>query len=278
MAPRYKLIAVDIDGTLLDAAEEITPRVEAAVRKAVGAGAIVALATGRRYRSALPFAQALSLNYLICQHGSVVKRVSDNATLLRKPLAEDIAKETGELIAKAGFEPMYFVDAYESGVDVIFAVEPRRLGMREYAKLNPGIWRVGVEALSGKPIVEVACFDDRENLEALQANHERRGLAAVTKSHIMKVTHYSFAGLEIISRDAGKGNALMALADILGVAREETAAVGDGVNDMEMLEAAAYSAAMGNASQALKNIADFTVAANDRGGAAEAIERILAAG
>jgi Cof subfamily protein (haloacid dehalogenase superfamily) len=277
MAPKYTLIAVDIDGTLLDASEEITPAVKAAVRKAVDAGATVALATGRRYRSALPFAKALALEYLICQHGSLVKRVSDNATILRKPLAADVAIETGGLITKAGFEPMYFVDAYESGVDVVFAVEPRRPGMREYAKLNPGIWRVGLDAMSGKPVVEVAAFDDRENLEALQANHERRGPAAVTKSHIMKVTHYSFAGLEIISRDAGKGNALMALADMLGIEHGRTAAIGDGVNDVEMLEAAGMSAAMGNASQALKNIADFTVAANDRDGAAEALDRIVAA-
>ena len=92
---------------------------------------------------------------------------------------------------------------------------------------------------------------------------------------VLKSPRYTRWFLDIISPASGKGKTLMELAGLLNVQRDETAAVGDDVNDIDMFHAAGVSVAMGNATQAVQDAADFVAPTNDQDGAAEAIMGLL---
>ncbi len=275
MATRYRLVAVDLDGTLLDGESRITPAAAAAVARALAAGVEVVLATGRRYRRTLPFARSLGLStYAICQHGSVVRHLSDDAVAWRTTLPRETALAVGRLLADEGLEPHYFVDCYEEGLDFVLAGEPRRPGTIEYAGRHEDNAAVGEEALAGRPILVVAARDDWEALERGREAVVARFGGAV-RSHILRIPQYMYPGLEVLTAEAGKGNALAALAARLGMAPGETAAIGDGANDVEMLEVAGLGIAMGNANEAVRRAADVIVGPNTEDGIVEALDIVV---
>ena len=277
MTLRYRLVAIDIDGTLLDQEGRIRPAVARAVRRAADAGVTVVLATGRRYRRTLPFMHELGLStYAICQHGTVVRAVGDGSVRERSPLDLQTALDIGRKLEEMALEPIYFVDGYDEGVDFILTAEPALPGTVEYASKHMDTWRLGEAELAKWPVLVVSARDEWSRLEAAQAA-VCAGWGGRTQSHILKIVEYVYPGFEVLSADAGKGTALLALARRLGIPREATAAIGDGSNDVDMIEKAGLGIAMGNAGEPLRRAADVVVASNESEGVAEALDLIMRA-
>ncbi len=275
MKPTCRLIAVDIDGTLLDTNGRITARVHEALARAAAAGVTVVLATGRRYRTSRQIALEAGLDtYVLCQHGTHIRRMSDNELVWSATLESATARGLVEVMREEGHEPRIFFDGYERELDfVVVAAGDKPKDMFGYTGTA---WRAVKEFYhpAGLGITEVASFGARESLVSARDEMERRFDGSVSV-HIINPPREWYWCLEAISVKAGKGNALLALAERLGIAQEETAAVGDDVNDIDMIEKAGVGIAMGNAPDAIKELADIVVADNRHDGLAEAVERLV---
>ena len=275
MRPKCKLLAVDIDGTLLDPAGRLSPRVRAAVDKACAAGVTVVVATGRRYRTSRAIAEDAGLSsYVICQHGTHIRRMSDDSLVWSAPFEKDAARAVVEVMIEHGFEPRVFLDGFDREMDfLIITGLPQPKEMFGYTGTA---WRVAkeIEVPDGMAIMVVASFGGVDALEPALDEIRALGGGRVT-AHVINPPGAPYWCLEAMSPRAGKGSALLVLAKRLDVKPEETAAVGDDINDVDMIEKAGVGIAMGNAVEAVKEAADFIVAANGDDGLAEAIERLL---
>jgi hydroxymethylpyrimidine pyrophosphatase-like HAD family hydrolase len=116
--PRVRLLVLDIDGTLTDSGHEVPAVARAAVARVVAAGVRVMIATGRRYRDALPIARALGVDVpLVSASGALVKRPSDHATLSRAAFAPGVLEGVVRLIVERGYEPILYTDSYARWFD-----------------------------------------------------------------------------------------------------------------------------------------------------------------
>jgi 5-amino-6-(5-phospho-D-ribitylamino)uracil phosphatase len=117
----YRLLALDVDGTLLDPAGELTPSVQQAIAAVQQRGVRVVLCTGRRFRTARPVAQALRLDGPIVVHnGALVKDVTSAATLRQCYFSDDLYQHAFAALQQAG-SPMVYVDAFHENVDILTA-------------------------------------------------------------------------------------------------------------------------------------------------------------
>lgn len=272
-----KLIAIDLDGTLLNHEGAVSKRVAEALRKAAAEGVHVVPASGRSYRGVVDVAKAIGADFAIAQHGALVRRVADNATVHSSLIPIADAVEIASALDAIGLEPFIAVDAYPDGAEYLLLGEPEGPGMRELVSIADFNWEV-IEA-GDRPAhdgaTQVGSLAQRERVSAARDLIEGRFGGAYT---YMVLTSPRFRSwfVDIISNEATKAHAVEALAGMLGIAMDQTAAIGDDVNDLEMLLAAGVGVAMGDAPEEVKRAADFVVGTNTADGAAEAIEALVA--
>lgn len=258
-----KLIALDMDDTLLDSKLAISPRAGAAIRKAAAQGIKVTIATGRMYRAALPYAQELGLDVpLITYNGGLIKSCLSGETLRHCPIEKDIAREVLALCREQNLYIQTYVD------DTLYVKENN-----EYSELYSRMSRVPAIAIGDsiyagdEPSTKMLIMSTQEGIREIYSNFKtvfgNKLSLAISKPTFMEITH----------PDVNKGKALAYLADKLRIKQEEVMAVGDSGNDVDMLKYAGWGVAMGNASAAVKAIARLETSSNDADGVAEAIER-----
>ena len=279
--PRYQLIAIDIDGTLLDSQSQLRPRVRAALRRAIEADVLVLLCTGRRYYSALPVAEDAGLELpLVCHSGALVKDTGTHATLASTPLQEAELDSLLDALDAVGYTPLVYVDAHEQGLDfVVPADAPLTVWHEDYLAKNAGRYAMVPTLRDGLPadVVQVCTFAAIDELRAFQATLSERVREPVT-CHLLSSPHYLGHFLEFQSAAASKWVAVEALARSRGIVPDEIMAIGDDENDISMLRNAGLGVAMGNAAYAVKSAADLVTASNDDEGVGRVVEKILETG
>ena len=277
MNPSCKLIAIDLDGTLLNHEGVVSKRVAEALRRAAAAGVQVVPASGRSYRGVVDVAKAIGADFAIAQHGALVRRVADHSTVHSNliPIAE--ALEIASALDATGLEPFIAVDGYPDDAEYLFLRHPAQAGTRELLAKSDFKWEVVTpgEPLPHAGATQVGALAEKERVSRARDVLEERFGGAFT---YMVLTSRRFEAwfVDVISNRATKAHALEALAGMLGIGMDSTAAVGDDINDLEMLRAAGVAVAMGNACAQVRDAADFLVSGNDRDGAAEAIDALVA--
>ncbi|BAF60916.1 predicted hydrolase [Pelotomaculum thermopropionicum SI] len=265
LMPKFKLVAVDMDDTLLSRDLKLTGRVREAVAAVRAAGVYFTISTGRMYRSALPFARELGLNIpLITYQGALVKNSHTGELVLYRPLPLARAREIIARIHELG----YHLNGY---LDDRLLVERDTPEGRRYAAMS------GVEAEIVGDLLE---YLDRDPIKVLTIAEEPlldRLSAELTplyrgKVHIVKSKPHF---LEFSHPQATKGDALAYLAGCFGVKREEVMAVGDSYNDLEMLEYAGLGVAVANAREDVKKKAGYVTSAAYGDGVVEALEKFV---
>ena len=262
---RYRLIAIDVDDTLLTDDLEVTEGTKEALAAAVAQGCVVTLATGRMYPSAVKIAAPLGLNVpIITYQGALIKNLIDGEVLYERPVPEDAALEVVAFAEEKGLH----IQAYED--DRLIALEDNDKA-KAYSKLTNVPYEVQPDfrGIAKRGTAKLLMIDEPATLDALIPElHERLGgRAHVTKSK----PHY----LEVVHPEATKGHALLHLAAHYGIPREETIAVGDSWNDHEMIESAGLGVAMANAVESLKNVADYVTASNNEEGVRKVVEKFI---
>lgn len=275
---KYGLLCLDLDGTLLTAKKQISARNAAAIRRAQRRGVHIAISTGRIYENARHFALRAGFDASVIASGGAVTRLEGEDGFFS---LQSLGRETvGKLIEICR----------NSGVHVNFNT-PDGLYCRSlfyYVMLNH-VFKTFTSAGSGRLTVRYYGSDSRYR-RALDALGDRLVRAEVILPDAKKVERLRaelrrFDGVELVSSfrnnieitrsGVSKGSAVEALARHLGLTRSEVIAVGDSGNDLSMVEYAGLGVAMENASEALRQKADYITASNDEDGVAQVIERYI---
>ncbi len=280
-----RLIALDVDGTLLTSAGEVSPGVRAAIREAVACGVHVTLATGRRLHATRVYAETLGFHLpLILHGGAVIQESASGAVLYEDAIPPDVLREAVAISRAQGYQPVLLESPAHGGRLYTGPEEAENRATREYLTTRDGLTRTDHDTLPTlSNILSVALFDDtlpslltlRDAL--LGALGDRIG-NLIDRPVTATASVKTFA-LDLFNAGCGKGKALAHLARQEGIALAETMVVGDYLNDLEMLVAVrdggGIAVAMGNAEPELKAVATATVATNDADGVAEAIRRFI---
>lgn len=265
-----ELLAIDMDGTLLNPAHEITPRVAAAVAAARARGVHVVLATGRpflgvrRYLAQLELARA-DVHCITC-NGALVQQADTGSSLMASTLGFDDYLHVEALARELGvhFQAMDEAHLYTPNADI------SEFTVREaFLSSVPLRYRTVAQMDRSLRFSKIMMVDEPTLLDHAIARipEPTRQRYTIVKS----ATHF----LEILHPHADKGKSLHRLADRLGVARENVMAIGDQQNDLAMVEYAGVGVAMGNAIPAVQASADYVTASNAEDGVAQAIERFV---
>ena len=260
----YRLLALDVDDTLLDENSSLPEKNKRMVAEALGAGVEVVLVTGRMHISALPYHRLLGLQGpLISYNGALVKE--DGQTLRYDPLSPELAERILTLLQGYSLhlnlylEDSYFVENYGEEV-------------RLYEEIS-GISAERVDSLFSvldqAPIKLLIIEPDQELIGQLKTllQDSFRGQIHLTTSRP--------GFLEITAAGVNKGRALKWLVEQRGWSPEEVLAIGDGMNDLEMIRYAGLGLVPANASPQLKESADGITLSSSQGGVARAIEEYI---
>jgi Cof subfamily protein (haloacid dehalogenase superfamily) len=274
---RYRLLALDLDGTALDPAGDLSDDVGDAVAAARASGLQVVLCTGRRFRTALPVAQRLSLSgAIVVNNGVLVKDLASGRTLSHRYLSKGVAAEILALVREVG-SPLVYVDAYEKRIDILIEGHSRAHPFqREYLEDNTDFTRVvdDLENSGRDDVIMMSTMGDEATLRALRSRAER-ALGGRVGMHSLINKNYRGQILEFLAPGTGKWPTLRRVAADEGIDPRQIAAVGDDDNDVEMIRSAGLGIAMGNAVDSAKAAADHVTRSNAEGGVVEAIERVL---
>lgn len=264
----YKMIVMDMDDTLLNSENQVSPDTAKYLIELQDKGYHVVLASGRPTEGMLPIARDLHLHehdsYVISFNGSRTTRVRDGEL----EAEQSISKKDFDRIVDYCRDNNIFVLTYQDG-HIIYE------GEHEYMNIE--------SELTGLPMHRT------DDLKAFIQNSVAKVLGVDYESHIQELSQ-AFGGvfndqidvttskpffLEFVPHGVSKGNALHALCEKVGIDISETIAFGDSMNDYSMMEEAGYAVAMGNARDALKEIADFVTLDHNSDGIVYALKKIL---
>lgn len=271
---KYSLIALDIDGTLLNSRLELTEANIQAIRYARAAGKHVILSTGRclsELRELL--AQLPEIRYLVCENGSCVYDLKYECDIHADPIPAAQIREILRAAAETGAVVQAFHDnqSYFACADADWAEEYRVGNYREVFR-NFSLFDVRLfERFDERPFRV-----EKINLYAPSAEAQKH-IREMLEGQPLQMTESFGYMLEIVDGAANKGRGLRMLCDHLKLPIEETIAMGDSLNDVDVLRAAGLSAAMGNACPEAKAAADVIAPDCDHDGVARIIYDYLLA-
>jgi Cof subfamily protein (haloacid dehalogenase superfamily) len=270
-----RLIAIDIDGTLLDRTGNIPAENRRAIAAALDRGIEVALVTGRGFTFARPVAERLGLPVvLVASNGAIVRR-QDGTTVLRRLMPLAVAREV--LAETAGYraEAAVVFDRPAAGQLVSGGLDwthPSRAGY--YGKYGALISEtLPLEECLIEDPVEVMFNGGVDRMRELIARLEAAPAASRYAVSFVEYTWRDFTLVDVLGAGVTKGTTLAEWARSLGFTREAVMAVGDNYNDREMLAYAGIGVAMGNSVAELLHGAFHVTGTNDEAGLAQAIER-----
>ena len=263
------LIATDVDGTLLDDYEEVTPRTRSAVLAAVAAGTRFVLATGRPPRWIPPVVDALGFAPIaVCANGAVIYDSATDQILAAKTLSADVLAELAEVATRV--IPGAGLAVERVGRTAHDAATPGFLSSPgyEHAWLNPDNTEVSLADVLSEPAVK---------LLIRQAGASSSDMAAALAPHVGlqgDLTYSTNNGLiEVVPLGISKATGVDEVAGPLGIVAEDIVTFGDMPNDIPMLLWAGLGVAMGNAHPDVKAAADEVTAPNTDDGLARVLER-----
>ncbi len=282
-----KLIATDMDGTLLNAAHEVSQENIEAIQYAQSRGVTVTIATGRAFYEANDPIKPTGLKVpYICLNGAEVRDESFDI-VHTSSLNHELYQRIRNVLVR---ENIYYQIYTNFG---IYTEDPERdlaiyLDIAKYSGQQPDVEKIrqhinhrieigtlkvvnnydNIESVTGELIMKVLAHNtDLDKIARVKAE--------LSESSNLAVSSSSKGNLEITHIDAQKGLALCAIAEKLGIDMKDTMAIGDNLNDKSMLDRAGIAVAMDNALPELKENATFVTASNEESGVAKAIYRVL---
>ncbi|MCT1902270.1 Cof-type HAD-IIB family hydrolase [Oceanobacillus sojae] len=241
MTKPIKLIALDMDGTLLTPELEVSKRNKEAIQEALNQGIQVVLSTGRGFQGCYPYAQELNLQtFLITANGGEVWTI-EKELLRRKLLANNIVEKLYAVTEEIG------IRKWMISTEKVFHDD-------EFVNIHDYQW------------LKFGCAsEDQEKL-----NEVKRRLAGFSG---LELTNSLPTNIEINPEGVSKADALDFLCKRTGISMQEVMAVGDSLNDVKMIQEAAVGIAMGNAQEKIKEVADAITSSNTEDGVGKAIEK-----
>lgn len=273
---KYKMIAMDMDGTLLTTDKDVSERSKDVLKKAADMGIKLVVCTGRIFTSALIYADIIGTEApIIASNGAYIREKDRDEVVYMKALPKEDMYTVVRTVKEYGFYPHLFSYDTIFSEKVIYTTklyDKQNKSLPEDKKvkivLNDDLEKVIEE--NNQIIIKIVIMSEMDEIERL--NKLRNEISKKIDASIVSSAENNF---EIMSKGISKGNAVKILGDIYGISPEETICIGDNENDISMIEYAGCGVAMGNAADALKSAADYITDTNDNDGVAKAIEKLV---
>ncbi len=265
----YKIVALDIDGTLVNSKKEITDATRDILIKIQEEGCKVAIATGRPFKGAVEQAEKLKLSkyggYLMCYNGGLIMDCKENKEVFSRNLPNEYIPEICEGLKGLDIT----VNTYYK--DEIIASN----SINKYTEIEPAIVKMNLRYVEDFvnfvtfPINKCLLTGEPEEIAKLEPVFKEKfsGRLDVFKSEPFF--------LELVPKGVNKGEAITKLAEINNVDISQTMSFGDGFNDIELIKTAGMGIAMANACKEVLDAADYVTLSNDMDGIAAAIEKFF---
>lgn len=269
---KIRLVAADLDGTLLDTAMKVSEETRSAVREAAEHGIEVALCTGREIVECGEVLEMLpEVRYAVSTSGGRVLNCRTGEILGGREMSARLAGQVYEILWQNGALPCYLADHH------VYADRERlEWFLRDYyphIRKNTDQYYTPVENM---PAFAAAYEKPVEKIYAMFADEAERDRAwDLIRDLPVHLTCSEAANLEISDPEADKGYGLRILARSLGLSMEEIMGVGDSENDLEMLQAAGFPAVVANAAPAAKALAKIVAPSNDDNGVAWLLRKLV---
>lgn len=288
----YKIVTVDLDGTLLNSAGEVSDYTKDIIQKSINRGTDVILASGRPINSVESIAYEIgSKNYLISGNGAIVYDIAKKEVIydrfLNKEQVLNIVRicEENSIYCNVYTEMEVIAKSLNYNVLFYYKENARKAeGKRTNINIVPNMYKY-IEELSQERFLKVTVCDDNRmifnsiirklklinDIDVLDVSHMSRKVIKDGTSQIPIEYYYT----EITNKNVNKWTAIEFLLNKLHIQREDVIGIGDNVNDKEMIENAGLGVAMGNSSPEMKAIADVVVSDNNSEGVAEVIRKFV---
>ena len=278
VTPLIRLLALDIDGTLLNSQFQISDADMSALRRAREIGIEVVLVTGRRHDFAFPIAQQLGFDLWLISSNGAITRSLRGETFYRDMLPANVCRQLCQVMHEFRGNTVLTFDKDGKGSIVLEHMNELENSIRRWLEKNMQYIEFVVpveDSLVIDPVQAMFCGPIARMHQVLSA---LQGCHLVDDITILR-TEYPVRDLsivDILNKNCSKGHALERWAAYRGIAREQVMAIGDNYNDIEMLVFAGYPVIMGNASEDLRGRGWRVTLSNDQNGVAAALEPILA--
>lgn len=274
-----KLIALDLDGTLFNSQSQITKKTGDAIKKAVAKGIYIVYSSGRPYVGLpLDFAKESGIEYAITTNGAAIYHISDRKCIYENAFdREKIAADLRDLCQmNLHLDAFIHGDAFsEEGMYSVIDHLPMPSSMLEYIKTTrTRVPNLSDYVLNTSNLVQKCTLNFPP--EETHPTTRERVFERFSNDPYYSLVCGGFNNLEITKAGVSKADGLLKLCDYLGLSMEETMAVGDSGNDIDIIKAAGIGVAMANATDDILKAADYVTKSNDEDGVADVIEKVLA--
>jgi len=264
----YRLVAIDLDDTLLADDLTISPQTVEAMREATKQGVLVTLATGRMFQSAVQYAKSIQLDVpIITYQGAYIKNVLSEEVVFERLVPFDLSAIIIQDLRKKNKHIQIYLN------DQLY-VEQDNDYIRGYSKASNVPYIVVDDLLeqmneSQTEPIKILIIDDPVEIQKLKEEYQQEYKESLhvtlSKPHYLEITHI----------EATKGNAIRFLAEQKGITMEQVIAIGDSYNDRDMIELAGLGVAMENARQEIKDIANYVTKTNNDHGVWEVFQKFV---
>ena len=272
-----RLLAIDIDGTLLDTSFQVSQENIAALRRAHEAGVEILLVTGRRHAFAMPIAQLLGFEIWLISSNGAITRSSTGEMFHRDLLPVSTALEVCRAMDAYRGHMVFTFDREGKGALALERVDQLTNSIQRWLEKNMQYVEVIVpieDCLVTDPVQAMFCG----TIATMMCAEEQLRVADLAEKMTVLKTRYDFRDLSIVdvlNAGCSKGHAVERWARHRGIERNQVMAIGDNFNDIEMLEFAGVPVIMGNASDELKQSGWMVTRSNNENGVAAAVEQLI---
>lgn len=271
---KYKVVAIDMDGTLLNSKHEISQNNKNMLKVATEKGVQVIISTGRIFTSARYFAKLLGLiTPVIACNGAYVSEYHKDLILYESAIKKEDTIKVIEILDK--YDIVYRF--YDNDNFYLKNIKSMSDKYSEWTQSAEDIFKVKLTILDSP--VDFVKDNSPKVYKFVIADEDAQKLSKV-KEEILQIEGIEVVSswmnsFDIMNKGVSKGNALKELCEKLGVKSEEVIAIGDNFNDSSMIEYAGMGVAMGNAEDGVKEIADMVTDTNDNDGVAKALKELI---
>jgi 5-amino-6-(5-phospho-D-ribitylamino)uracil phosphatase len=279
--PQYRLIAIDLDGTLLNSRSELSAANRNALHRAHEAGITICLCTGRSTVEAQPVVEqiGLDLNAGVFVFGALVNDLVSGQVLFRNAMSPDLAERLITHLSQGRRHVLILYDRAENGCDyVLLEGDDNRDAYERWLTITPArTERISQWQPRACTPLRVGIIEPTDCIERSLRDIRAVFPAEQAKINSIYAPNYGLHVVECFAPVVNKWYGITQLAGRLGIRPDQVAAVGDDINDVEMIAQAGLGVAMGNAIPAIKAVAACETRTNDQDGVAALIDRLLAA-
>ena len=275
-----KLIGLDLDGTVFDDKKRISERTKNAIKEAIKQGVVVIPATGRPV-AGVPeeFANIEGVTYALTANGAAIYNIKTNECIYRDSISTELVCEVIEKLQKYDVMVDVFIDGtgyIES--DMLLKKDDYILseGIRKYImKTRKTVSNLVEYIRTGHYLVEKITVNFKMDAETKELFYKEEVMEIMEAYPQLVCVSGVPTNLEITMATAHKGNGMIKLGEFLGIKREEIMACGDSENDKEMIIACGFGVAMENATDDVKEVANYITSSNEEDGVAKVIEKFV---